>query len=349
MATVNLYKPWDMFNPTFPDGGPEGANVDSTYITVYDAVNTEHLYGHSITISPAPAFTVTGGTITGYDYYLHDILQYEATGLSNLDAITLWNLGAVDDTVGLYQYALQTNDIFNGSSGNDGIRGFAGNDMLLGNGGNDTLDGGTGRDTLNGGAGADSLTGGTGIDTASYQSGATSGVTVSLAVTGLQATGGAGTDTLSSIERLTGSSYADKLTGNNDANVLKGRSGGDTLVGKGGNDTLIGAGGADKFLFNTPLNESTNVDQIADFSAADIMRLDNDIFTGLAAGTLADGRFYSAAGAEGGNDPGDRIIYDSASGHLYFDSDGMGGAAATLFATLATHPVITAADFFIVN
>src|SRR5688572_7215428 len=127
MATVNFYKPWDMFNSTFPDGGPEGAIVDSTYITVYDAVNTEHLYGHNITISGVNGGTLTGGAITGYDYYLHDILQYEATGLNSLDAITLWNLGTVDDTVGLYQYALQTNDRFNGSGGSDGIRGFAGN------------------------------------------------------------------------------------------------------------------------------------------------------------------------------------------------------------------------------
>ena len=71
--------------------------------------------------------------------------------------------------------------------------------------GNDTLIGGAGNDTLDGGA--------AGSDTASYAD-ATAGVTVSLAITTAQNTVGAGTDTLTNFENLTGSNLNDTLTGN---------------------------------------------------------------------------------------------------------------------------------------
>ena len=51
-----------------------------------------------------------------------------------------------------------------------------------------------------------------GTDTASYV-GAVAGVTVALATAAAQNTGGDGTDTLSSIENLIGSSFADTLSG----------------------------------------------------------------------------------------------------------------------------------------
>ena len=94
------------------------------------------------------------------------------------------------------------------------------------------------------GAGNNLLNGGSGTDTASYVD-ATSAVTVSLAVTTAQATGGAGSDTLASIENLVGSVFADVLTGNTGANLLTGGLGNDTLNGDAGNDTLDGGSGAD--------------------------------------------------------------------------------------------------------
>ena len=115
-----------------------------------------------------------------------------------------------------------------------------------------------------------------------------------------------------------------------------------------GNDALVGGPGADKFVFNAPLNEN-NVDRIMDYVGSDVLRLDSDIFPGLGTGTLAPGRFHSAPGAHEGNDAGDRIIYDSSSGGLYFDADGSGPAAATLFAFLSGVPLIGAGEFFIIN
>jgi Ca2+-binding RTX toxin-like protein len=54
-------------------------------------------------------------------------------------------------------------------------------------------------------------------------------------------------------------------------------------------------------------------------------------------------------GATDAGDANDRIIYDSASGNLYYDADGTGaGSSSTLFATLTGAPAITAGDFLIV-
>ncbi len=48
---------------------------------------------------------------------------------------------------------------------------------------------------------------------------------MSLLLTGAQSTGGAGLDTLTSIENLTGSDHADTLIGSALNNVLRGRRG----------------------------------------------------------------------------------------------------------------------------
>ena len=74
---------------------------------------------------------------------------------------------------------------------------------LTGSGFTDTLEGDGGNNVLNGGAG---------IDTVSYEH-AGAAVAVSLAITAAQNTGGAGTDTLSGFENLTGSAFNDTLTG----------------------------------------------------------------------------------------------------------------------------------------
>lgn len=90
------------------------------------------------------------------------------------------------------------------------------------------LDGGAGNDTLIGTIG--------GQDMASYRT-ATSGVNVSLRITGAQNTGGSGMDTFKQIEGLVGSQFNDVLTGSEADNVLNGVDGADTMVGGGGNDT----------------------------------------------------------------------------------------------------------------
>src|SRR5262249_8956158 len=107
-----------------------------------------------------------------------------------------------------------------------------------------------GNDTLLSTSGNDILNGGFGTDTASYAN-ATAGVTVSLATTGPQNTIGAGTDTLISIENLTGSAFADSLTGNDGDTIRSGCGGNDRFAGGLGHDTLTCGAGNDFFDFNS--------------------------------------------------------------------------------------------------
>ena len=57
------------------------------------------------------------------------------------------------------------------------------------------------------------------------------------------------------------------------------------------------------------------------------------------------GRWRHPPSAAG--DATDRIIYDAATGNIFYDPDGTGAAAATLFATVDPGTALTHADFLI--
>jgi serralysin len=159
------------------------------------------------------------------------------------------------------------------------------------------------------------------------------------------------------IERAVGGDGSDTLIGNRANNLLKGMSGDDTLrAGAGsdhlngglGNDDLQGGKGKDHFIFNSALSDPSgvNVDRISDFIARDdTIRLDDRVFAGLKTGALLPGRLCFGSGAK---DSKDRIIYDKATGELFYDPDGTGAAAQVKFATLTSKPALSAADFYIV-
>lgn len=159
----------------------------------------------------------------------------------------------------------------------ENLLGGSGNDLLLGNTAANRLDGGAGDDTLDGGSGNDILIGGSHGplgDTVSYAT-ATAAVVVSLAITKAQTTGGGGSDTLTDLEHLSGSAFADTLTGSAAANRLDGAAGNDTLSGGGGADVLIGGAGADSFAWALPTDTGLgegNRDRILDWQSGD--RLD---------------------------------------------------------------------------
>ncbi|MFO1006697.1 MAG: hypothetical protein U0929_12125 [Planctomycetaceae bacterium] len=117
-----------------------------------------------------------------------------------------------------------------------------------------TLLGGDGNDTLVSGLGNDTLDGGADVDTVSYVQGVAglnnAGVKVSLALSTVQATGGAGKDKLLAVENLTGSNWNDTLTGNAGNNILAGGLGNDTLNGGLGADTLYGEGDNDSLTID---------------------------------------------------------------------------------------------------
>jgi Ca2+-binding RTX toxin-like protein len=183
----------------------------------------------------------------GNDVYvlqLDDAMRtiWDAGGNDTLDASGLGSgvtIGLVPGTAMVLSsttvFALAFNTFLAGAVIENAIGG-AGNDTLIGNDWNNVLEGR---------GGDDSLDGGLGTDTASY-SGAGSAVTVSLAIATAQATGGAGSDTLVSIEALTGSGFADSLTGGAGNDSLLGGNGLDTLYGGEGNDDLRGNDQADQ-------------------------------------------------------------------------------------------------------
>ena len=99
-------------------------------------------------------------------------------------------------------------------------------------------------------------------------------------------------------------------------------------------------------MFNTAPSGSTNFDRITDFSAVDDrILLENAVFTRLAAGGLAASLFVLGTQAQDAND---RIIYQRATGTLWYDRDGTGAAAKVAFADLADGTALTAADFLVI-
>ena len=100
----------------------------------------------------------------------------------------------------------------------------------------------------------DVVDGGTGVNTAAYGT-ASSAVTVTLLTPWVQQnTLGAGLDTLTSIQNLTGSGFGDTLTGDAGNNVLSGLAGNDTLFGDNGDDQLAGGDGNDVLDGGTGVN-----------------------------------------------------------------------------------------------
>jgi Ca2+-binding RTX toxin-like protein len=185
-----------------------------------------------------------------------DIVLYDDASVQGVDV----DLGITvsQNTIGSGWDTIQDVESVSGSPYDDAIHGNAadnylfgqdGDDFLWGHAGNDTLEGGGGSDVLEGGGGDDVIWGSYyydagAPDTASYSE-AGSGVTVSLAISGPQNTGGAGTDTIFEIDNLTGSAFNDTLTGNDYANTLDGGDGDDLLKGGLGIDTLAGGTGRD--------------------------------------------------------------------------------------------------------
>ncbi|MFI0849349.1 beta strand repeat-containing protein [Mesorhizobium sp. IMUNJ 23232] len=237
-------------------------------------------------------------------------------------------------------------DKLTGTNSLNSLIGGDGKDTLIGLGGDDNLFGQDGDDTFDGGAGADDFSGGAGTDTVTYNS-AAAGVVASLAAPATN-TGDALGDTYSSTENVTGSAFGDTLTGNNVINVIIGGAGSDTLNGRGGNDTLTGNAGKDQFLFDTAVG-ATNVDTITDFIFVDdTIRLENTIFNAIVGtGTLTAAQFVANASGTAA-DANDRIIYETDTGNIFYDTNGNAAGGSTLFAIVDAGLGITNADFLII-
>ena len=94
--------------------------------------------------------------------------------------------------------------------------------------------------------------------------------------------------------------------------------------------------GRDSFIFDTPLNAVTNVDRVFDFdSIAGQESCSNTVGIHGSRARRAlwpRGVFVVGAGAQDAND---RIIYNSGTGALIYNSNGNAAGGATQFATLS--------------
>jgi len=217
---------------------------------------------------------------------------------------------------------------------------------LGGNDYNNTLIGNYGANYLNGNGGADVMIGLNGndiyvVDNAADQVVEAAGGGSDLLYSFVSYALAAGQEVEAISTAVQGGTAAIALTGNEFSQTIAGNAGVNLLDGKGGSDVLYGFAGADTFAFTTVLGAG-NVDAIADFVAGtDKIGLDDAIFSAIG-GSLGAGAFVIGNGA---GDADDRIIYNSATGALFYDADGSGAGAAVQFAALATGLALTSSDF----
>lgn len=236
----------------------------------------------------------------------------------------------------------------NGDGGDDQLHGGTGDDTVFGGGGrdyinagddNDLVDGGDGDDFIVGGLGADEIYGSAGNDII-FGNGIPDGEALPLLATIAVDVDGVREEPLDPAEQFGGNlgelplvdddatdvayggSGRDLIFGLGGADQLFGGKGGDLLLGGLGNDELDGGRGADFFAYSE--YGAGNADHISGFQKKDGFYLDADVFLGIGAAgeTLAKKYFHEGTEAEGKND---KIIYDKASGTIYYDQDGSGG------------------------
>ena len=261
-------------------------------------------------------------------------------------------------------------------TGNGSIKGVGNgrSNTIIGNGGANELRGGGGADVLKGGAGADSMYGGDGDDSyyvtgngdRAVETRSTGGIDTvystvgfalgthfeNLELTGNSAIDGTGTAVAndivgnSAVNLLTGGGGADSLKGRGGDDLLRGGPGNDSLNGGDGKDVLKGGGGADLFQFEA-VPAAASLDHIRDFETGiDLIGLNNAFFKGIGDFGFRPSCFVVGAAAA---DADDRIVYDPATGTLYYDRDGSGNGSAVAFAVLDNKPAtLTAFDFLVI-
>jgi len=333
-----------------------------------DVVVERDLDGGTDTVETSVTFSAAGHYIENITLIGSAAVDATGTDFANLiegnGADNSINGRAGDDTL----MGNAGNDTLWGEQGDDYIDGGDGNDSLDGGGSEgDVLLGGNGDDTLFGG---ETMYGGDGNDTyfvdqvdqiivehsfgnavRSRLSDYTLPENVETLFLVREDATGRGND---QNNRLHGSVGEDRLHGMGGDDWISGggHNDRDHIFGGLGNDVIIGGSGHDDFYFDTALSAS-NVDTIMDFAPEDTQRwvpgehggwteidfkdelmLDRKVFTALGdANWLSPNEFHAGTSA---GDATDRIIYDAATGNIFYDADGSGGIVQILFANVGT-------------
>jgi Ca2+-binding RTX toxin-like protein len=184
-----------------------------------DGADTVNGFAGDDVLVPGFGDDTIGGGVGADELSFNEPLQ--TTGVTlDLALTTPQATGQGTDTVAGVENASGTpfDDQFAGGDGPNWLRGLSGSDRLEGRGGPDQLDGG--------GGAADDVT----------YAGSPAGVTVDL--TAGTASGGAGADTLTDLENITGSPFADNLTGDAMANSITALAGADQVKALAGVDAV---------------------------------------------------------------------------------------------------------------
>lgn len=140
----------------------------------------------------------------------------------------------------------------------------------------------------------------------------------------------------------------DVISGGYGNDVLFGDAGNDQLRGDAGNDTLTGGTGADEFWFRFALNSTSNVDTITDFqSGQDKICLSTQLFHSLN-GQISENNFLINQNGQA-TDADDRLIFNTNNKTLYYDGDGVGGAASIAFVTLMGTGSLNLGDIWMIG
>jgi Ca2+-binding RTX toxin-like protein len=216
-------------------------------------------------------------------------------------------------------------DTVTGNGSDNVLNGNDGADVLNGGGGDDTLNGRAGDDTIVSRSGNDALNGGAGTDTADYSTDPT-GVKVNLGA-GSASDGYGGSDTISAIENVSGSAFADAISGDASDNVLRGGGGKDRLIGAAGSDILNGGSGIDTVSYaadpsgvvvNLTAGTATDGSGGSD-SLAKIENVAGSAFADTITGSAGADSLSGGAGADiiSGRDGNDVLKGGTGSDHLY--------------------------------
>ena len=311
MAILTAYKAFNILGINEIDIGYE-TQVSATELSGHNAANTLKLVSTSTGTSTtsfviSPTEGIIQGVVASFSVSSRASVAdaYSALfGVTNIDVgdggynllstfdVNGYIVGQLTDSMGVVNVErltgfqaelaaiLESDDVLNGSNGNDRLSGYDGNDSLLGNDGddflkgyagndtlvggigNDTCLGGSGRDTLSGGSGndvldggsnSDMMTGGAGDDTY-YVDNTADRISEVLVTNGVSSDAG-GSDLVFSTVSYTLGANLERLTlsgggrvngtGNALNNSLLGNSASNVLAAGSGNDTLEGGGGSD--------------------------------------------------------------------------------------------------------
>lgn len=260
---------------------------DASANTIYGGLGDDTIYGgagNDVIYDGAGADTIYGGAnddIINADTTSNDNDSYYGEGgtdtisYSSGSAAVTYNINAgtvtgygVDNISGFEIYqGTSAGDSFYGSNSGETMMGLGGNDTFFSSNGNDSIDGGSGTDTVD-------------------YSGEAGAITLNISTTST-VTKQSGTDTLTSIESIEGSSYDDIFVLNNYTSLLNYTN----IRGNGGNDEIRVTAAVTTFDGVNLASFFSEIEEI-DFTASSLAGSDSFLITGNDVKSLTDTNDY---------------------------------------------------------